>query len=216
MKWPKEVFHYGLHYVKVMEETPDKRKHLGYQCVNFPQLGTTRHLVSTWMPSKQYCQEVMGTIHYFMSQFVADYIRAYETLRIVGQSGQAEDFQVQPAAVDPYDPEAREWPSVLDHHGILYWKKTKDLGGGKITVAYECEEFPVLGTLKFQADTPNPSPKYKNAALVNVMQSINQYLTDYFIHIMNKRAELGKSDPLFDHSDVGITNQYEMAEAGER
>jgi hypothetical protein len=202
MKFPKSIRHYGLEFVKVMESDPDGNKTLGYTCITYPCLGTTRHLVSTWLPNKAYCESVMSTIHYTISQFIADYIRSVEILKKYGKDVAAREFWLAQANIAPFDPEKEEWPEVLNHHGLHYWRELEETPSKDLILKYTCRDYVAIGTLKLKVDTANPNERYKVAVLGHIMHSINQYLTDYFCFLEELRI-VGKQAPVFDLSDPG-------------
>jgi hypothetical protein len=205
MKFPKAISHYGINLVKVMEQDENGNRILGYQCVNFPSLGTTRHLVSTWIPNKEYCESVMGSIHFTISQFIADYIRSVLVLQRDGREAAASAFHLQQANVAPYDPLEEEWPEVLNHHGLLYWRTVEETSSKDVILKYTSREFLSLGTLSLRVDTSTPNPRYKVAILANILHKINQYLVDYFCFLEDLRIK-SKQAPIFDLSDPGTSN----------
>jgi hypothetical protein len=205
MKFPRAIKHYGIEFVKVTEEDPAGNKFLGYTCKSYPALGTTRSLVSTWNPSPSYLESVMGSIHYNLSQYIADYIRSVEILKKHGKSVSASAFFLQEADTAPYDPEAEEWPETLNHHGIIYWRSVEETVSKDVILKYTCREFPFLGALTLKVDTATPNVKYKTCILANILHHINQFLADYFCFMEDLRIK-SKQAPMFDFSDTGTAN----------
>lgn len=208
MKFPKAILHYGLTYQKEMEQDEQGNKILGYRCVNYPALGTSRHMVSTWLPSKEYCESVVGSIHYTISQWIADYVRSVEILKKHGKDVAAREFYLVKSDVAPFNPEAQEWPETLNHHGIIYWREIEETSSKDIILKYTCKDFPFLGTLKLKVDTVTPNQRYKTAVLAQILHKINQFLTDYFMFLEDLRIK-SKLPTVFDHSDSGTTNLLE-------
>ena len=210
MKFPRELVHHGLHYTKVMEELPDGKKILGYMCDNLPTLGTSRHEVTTWAPSQKYANEVMGSIRYSISQFVADYVRS--VLKLIHHKGDLEvsDYMVAVPNVAPFDPYEKSWPEVIDHHSITYHLTMETTPNGT-TLHYTCKELPELGTIKLKVDTEKPDFRYRMAVLGNIVLKINQFLVDFMFYLENQRMSAG-GVTIFSHEDQGTSNQLQIVE----
>ena len=208
MRFPRTIIHYGLTFSKIMEESLDGVKILGYACTNIPALGAIRSVVSTWNPNKEYLESVTGSIHFSIAQWIAEYVRSVEILKRDGRDAAAASFFLQEADVAPYDPDSKEWPEVLNHHGLLYWRELEDTAAKDLILKYTCADFPSLGTLKLRVCDANPSKSYKTAVLANIMNSINQYLTDYVVFLEDLRKKT-KQGPIFTFSDPGTSDLTE-------
>jgi hypothetical protein len=203
--------HYNLHFVKVTEELPNGAKILGYSCINLPTLGTIRSYVSTWDPTRKQLEATTSSIHFAMAQWVADYIRSIELLNKFGSDLVARDLFLEQAEAAPYDPDAKEFPEVINHHGLLYWKSVVKTDNQDIILSYENRDFKNLGALKIRVATLEPDWSYKTAVLAATMNQINQYLTDYVMFLEDLRLKSKHAPlPLFDLSDSGTANLREV------
>jgi hypothetical protein len=191
-----------------MEEDPNGNKLLGYTCTSHPALGTTRHLVSTWLPNESYCESVVGSIHFTLSQYIADYIRNVEILKKYGKDVSGASFHLQEIDAAPFDPDAEEWPEHLNHHGLIYWRSIEETAAKDVVLSYTCKDFPFMGTLKLKVDDAHPNSRYKIATLGQILHKINQFLVDYFCFLEDLRIK-AKQAPVFDLSDPGTSSLLE-------